>query len=153
SVPVVVLPTIAATFSPHHMSWPGTLSLSLETFFGVVRDIARSVAHAGFKRQLVINGHGGNHGPLTSFTAELVGEGIEIGFADYWNIARDDIARTLKGQRKMVGHACEMETALIMAIHADRSATLRHIKERAAALPPILTHPGIRGDGGAVQQG
>lgn len=153
SVPVLVLPTVQVTFSPHHRSWPGTLTLRLETFNALVADITASVEHAGFRRQLIINGHGGNRAPLGALTTELIAAGRQVGLADYWGIAHDAIAGLLRGQRKMVGHACEMETALMLALTSGDADAQALIAERAAGLPPLLASPAVRGDAGAVGRG
>lgn len=152
-VPVLVLPTVQVTFSPHHRSWPGTLSLRLETFNAVIADVTASVAHAGFKRQLIINGHGGNRGPLIALTTELITSGREVGYADYWGLAHAAIAGLLQGERKMVGHACEMETALMLTLTAGDAAAQAFITEKAAGLPPLLASPATRGDAGSIGRG
>ena len=68
---VLVLPAPQFGFSPHHKAWPGTVTLSLATFVALVTDVADSVVRAGFDRLLVVNGHGGNVGPLQSACTEL----------------------------------------------------------------------------------
>jgi creatinine amidohydrolase len=152
-VPVLVLPTMQVTFSPHHRSWPGTLSLRLETFNAVLADITASVAHAGFRRQLVINGHGGNRGPLIALTTELITGGREVGYADYWGLAHEAIAGLLKGGRDKVGHACEMETALVLALTKGDAAMQELILKEASGLPPLLDTPAARGDTGSIGRG
>jgi len=57
---VLVLPVLAYGVTPHFRSYPGTVSLRLETLIEVLRDALDSLADAGFRRILIVNGHGGN---------------------------------------------------------------------------------------------
>jgi creatinine amidohydrolase len=148
---VVVLPTVSAAFSPHHSSWPGTLSLSLSTLSAVIADMTASVAAAGFTRQLIVNGHGGNRGPLISITAELVSAGRMLGYVDYWGPPATEIAATLRGARKLVGHACEMETSMMMALDRHHQEARDFYTTAAKDLAPRLDYPSI-GNGGSVEE-
>ena len=58
--PLVLAPPIPFGSSDYHLSWPGTLSLRLETLVGVIVDLARSLGHHGLRNVLLLNGHGGN---------------------------------------------------------------------------------------------
>lgn len=115
TIPVVVAPTISHGFTPHHLSFPGTLSLRLETYLALLNDIAKSVIEAGFPRAVFINGHGGNAAPLRSLCGQLITDGYAVGMVDYFAPGMADASRLLKGRFKSVGHACELETALMMA--------------------------------------
>src|SRR5574341_1287875 len=57
---VLVAPPLNFGSSPYFLSYPGTLSLRAETLMAAVEDIVRSAYGHGFRRVLVINGHGGN---------------------------------------------------------------------------------------------
>jgi creatinine amidohydrolase len=57
---VLVAPVVNFGISPYFMDYPGTLSLRVSTFLDIVEDIVRSARHHGFKRILILNGHGGN---------------------------------------------------------------------------------------------
>ena len=84
---VLVLPPPSFGFSPHHRAWPGTISLSLATFTAIVTDVAESLHRTGFDRLLIVNGHGGNVGPLTSACTELVSRGLRVAAitsGSYW---------------------------------------------------------------------
>src|SRR5580704_4738663 len=76
---VLVLPPPSFGFSPHHRAWAGTITLSLETFIGMVTDVAESLHRTGFKRLLIVNGHGGNQGPLMSTCTALASRALEAG--------------------------------------------------------------------------
>jgi creatinine amidohydrolase len=57
---VLVAPSVLAGLSEHHMGFPGTLTLSPETFEAVVYESALSLINHGFKKIMILNGHGGN---------------------------------------------------------------------------------------------
>lgn len=59
---VLVAPPLNFGSSPYFLAYPGTISLRLETMLDVVEDIVSSVHQQGFKRLLILNGHGGNDG-------------------------------------------------------------------------------------------
>ena len=57
---VLVLPVLAYGLTPSFASYPGSPTLRLETFLAVLRDLLDSLHGQGFRRFLVVNGHGGN---------------------------------------------------------------------------------------------
>lgn len=74
---VLVAPPMNFGSSPYFLNYPGTLSLRLSTLMDAVEDILRSVYGQGFKRVLVLNGHGGNSG-LKARLTELANELPEL---------------------------------------------------------------------------
>jgi len=59
---VLVAPPLNFGSSPYFLAYPGTLSLRLTTLLDLVEDLVRSAYGQGFRRILVLNGHGGNDG-------------------------------------------------------------------------------------------
>jgi len=57
---VLVAPVLNFGISPYFMDYPGTLSIRSSTFLDLVEDLVRSAHHHGFRRILILNGHGGN---------------------------------------------------------------------------------------------
>ncbi|MEJ2599951.1 MAG: creatininase family protein [Anaerolineales bacterium] len=57
---VLVAPALNFGSSPYFLGYPGTLSLRISTLLDVVEDLVRSAYRHGFRRMLVLNGHGGN---------------------------------------------------------------------------------------------
>src|SRR5690606_41251808 len=68
---VVVLPSPGYGFSAHHMRFPGSVTLRAETLMAVCEDIVGSVVQHGFRRILVVNGHGGNAGIIDVLASTL----------------------------------------------------------------------------------
>ena len=63
---VLVAPALNFGVSPYFMEFPGTISLQPKTYIAIFEDIIESLIHHGFKRILILNGHGGNHVATTS---------------------------------------------------------------------------------------
>src|SRR3712207_7487991 len=56
----IFMPSVSYAFNEHHLDFPGTISVRGETFIQYVSDIGRSLAHHGFRKILLVNGHGSN---------------------------------------------------------------------------------------------
>src|SRR5258705_10774307 len=57
---VPVFPVLAYGITPYFRAFPGSITLRVETYLSVLRDILDAIAEHGFKRILIVNGHGGN---------------------------------------------------------------------------------------------
>jgi creatinine amidohydrolase/Fe(II)-dependent formamide hydrolase-like protein len=69
------LPAFTLGLSREHDWAPGTLSLSIQTFAGLLRETIRELARALPARNLlIINGHGGNRGILENLLHEFAGD-------------------------------------------------------------------------------
>ncbi|MEB3765771.1 MAG: creatininase family protein [Desulfurococcales archaeon] len=85
----LVAPTIYYGHSPEWINCPGTISLRAETFKMLVEDIIYSLVSAGFKRIILLNGHGGNSGLLDAIAREFSAylHNITLLVIDYWKPA------------------------------------------------------------------
>ena len=123
--PVVVLPTIWTGLSEHHMSFGGTISLDYAAFAALIEGVVRSVLRHGFKRIVLLNAHGGNENALRVIVDELTPKlGVPLVQFTYWYAAADEIAAILETQSGLL-HACEAETAMMMAVRGELVATDR----------------------------
>lgn len=101
------------------MSFGGTITIGFDTYRAVVEDIIRSVLRAGFRRIALLNGHGGNENGLRVITDELTPKlGVPIVQFTYWYAAAEPIAAILETQKGLL-HACEAETAMMMAVRPE----------------------------------
>lgn len=83
---VPVYPVVPFGLAPYFSAFPGTISLKVETLLAIFRDIIASLHKAGFRRVLIVNGHGGN-APVSNLAIELMAEHPEmsIKFHNWWN--------------------------------------------------------------------
>ncbi len=83
---VPVFPAMPFGLAPYFNAYPGTICLRVETLMAVMRDVISSVRRAGFRRILIVNGHGGNN-PVGALAQELMGEhpDTSIKFHNWWN--------------------------------------------------------------------
>src|SRR5437899_6139679 len=57
---IPAFPVLAYGITPYFRAFPGTITLRVETYLSILRDILEIMAEQGFKRVLIVNGHGGN---------------------------------------------------------------------------------------------
>ena len=83
---VPVFPPVNYGITPYFRAFPGTVSLRIETFLKVVEDILDSLAEQGFRRILIVNGHGGN-APAQTLAQEWMTDhpGIRVKFHNWYN--------------------------------------------------------------------
>ncbi|MGF1624235.1 MAG: creatininase family protein [Alphaproteobacteria bacterium] len=122
TVPVLLLPPPWYGYSPHHMAFPGTVTLRSETFIAMVKDIAGSVLRHGFRRLALVNGHGGNVAVLDVAAADLghAWHGrARIAAVTYFTLVADRASEFRESQPGGMGHACEFETSLMLHLAAE----------------------------------
>jgi creatinine amidohydrolase len=83
---VPVLPVLAYGLAPYFAAFPGSPTLRVETFLAVLRDLLDSLHGQGFRRILLVNGHGGNVAGA-ALTAEWMAAnpGAQAIFHNWWN--------------------------------------------------------------------
>src|SRR6476620_2466638 len=67
----VALHPVSYSFNEHHMDLPGTIAISAHTIIDYLVEIGRSLAHHGFARMVILNGHGSN-APFMDIAALLI---------------------------------------------------------------------------------
>lgn len=105
---VPVFPVVAYGITPSFMAYPGTLTLRVETLCAVVRDLLDGLASHGFRRVLVVNGHGGN-APVRACVAEWLRahQDVRVRWHDWWNAPA--VGRKVKEIDPVASHASWME--------------------------------------------
>lgn len=113
---VLLLPVLWLGASEHHLPFGGTLTATLPLYETLLVELLTPLLRDGFTRVLLLNGHGGNIDSLHVALRRLdtaFPKAILTGAA-YWELAAVDIAAICQGPRKSVGHACEVETAMML---------------------------------------
>jgi creatinine amidohydrolase len=134
---MLVLPPVSYGYCHHVMDFPGTINIRQTVFVDFLLDITRSVAYHGFKKIVIVNGHGSNYplvdqaGRQTNLQTDALCATLSwwqlIG--DYWN---REVRESGPGG---CAHACELETS--MYLHMDE-AGVRKDRIRAA-FPDFVT--------------
>ncbi len=122
---ILVLPTVHYGYVGHVMDFPGTLNQDWETFIRSVLDITKSLAYHGFKKILLLNGHGSNmpNLDLVARRTNLETDG-ECVLAAWWSLLTVDKSFMPRWRESAFpggcSHACELETSLYLYLdHAN----------------------------------
>lgn len=143
---VFVTPALWTGFSPHHLRFGATVTLAGATFAALVRDTVESL-RAWCSRVVVVNGHGGNRGPLITLGVE---NGIES--ISYWELVRTPrMSALFPFDLGSVGHAGEFETSVMLEAFPDRVGEPGFgfepiVEQNAAFLVPDMGESGVLGD-------
>jgi creatinine amidohydrolase len=83
---IPVFPAVPYGLTPYFLAYPGTVTLRVETYARVIRDILDSLAGAGFARVLMVNGHGGNQ-PAHAVAIEWMADhpDVQVKFHNWWS--------------------------------------------------------------------
>ena len=120
---VVMTPTVWLGHSPHHARF-GCVSLDVRPYMEMLEGICRCLVQMGARRIFLLNGHGGNDVPAKAAMRELkteffAVEDLQIVYATYWALAADRLRKIRTSARGGMGHACEMETSVMLAIRPE----------------------------------
>jgi creatinine amidohydrolase len=74
----VAAPALNYGVAEHHMAFPGTVSIRPRSWIGFVEDLLESLYRHGFRRMLVLNGHGGNSPALQCVFSELANRHLDL---------------------------------------------------------------------------
>lgn len=138
---VLLLPTFWLGASHHHLPFGATLSLEADFHAQVLAELLRPLLDDGYRRILALNGHGGNIDTMHVALRRLHPRYPHclLTGASYWELAQEELAAVAEGPRKVMGHACEFETSMILALRPD---LVRHEEIRDDGLPE---DPRLRG--------
>lgn len=113
---VVVAPTLWCGMAEHHMAYGGTFTFDIPVYRAVLLAFLKSLERHGFKRVLIVNGHGGNMAAMAAFLPDFAREtGLTINATTYFELAQPGMLPFMEDQTSVM-HACEVETSMMMAI-------------------------------------
>ncbi len=145
---IPVFPVLNYGITPYFRAYPGSVSLRVETYLRVIGDVLDGFAEQGFRRIVIVNGHGGNS-PAQGYVAEWLAQhtGVRVRFHNWWN-APNTWAKVMEID-PVASHASWMEnfpwTRLpTIAQPAEQKAPIDFDKMRS--LPPLAVRD-LLGDG------
>jgi creatinine amidohydrolase len=138
---VLQLPTLWLGASAHHLRFGATLSAEVDTHVAMLCDLLRPLLDDGYQRVLLLNGHGGNIDTMQLALRRLQPSyrTIQLTAASYWDLAADELAALADGPRKNMGHACEFETSMVMALRPEL------VRKDLIKNDPPPSEPALRG--------
>lgn len=128
----VVLPPFYYAYVPENRHFPGTISLKAKTLLSLLEEVCDEIARDGFKKILIVNGHGGNDAILRVFLRESLTKKKNYtlyAMVDSWAALRELVAKELS-EGKAVGHACELETSIGLYLF-ENLVKMGNIKQEA----------------------
>jgi creatinine amidohydrolase len=117
---VLFVPLMWLGNSHHHMDFPGTMSASPRLYLDLLNDLIENMLAHGFRRIILLNGHGGNCTPGKQAVFEVRQRhrsrfDLLLLFATYWEHGQPNQTQANLVQTQM-GHACEWETSMILRL-------------------------------------
>lgn len=127
---VLLTPPLHFGYSTHHLDFPGTLSVTGTIFIQTCVELCLDAVKHGFRRILLLNGHGGNHAAL-QVAARSVRDSARalVVVANYWDFAAGKISEIRESGPGGMAHACEFETSLMLFLKPETVRMSRAIRE------------------------
>jgi creatinine amidohydrolase len=124
SVPeeAILMPSVYYAFNEHHLDFPGTIAVEGPTFVNYITDIGKSLAHHGFRKILLVNGHGSNVPFLDAAARNITNHSEAVcAMAPWWNLLPRELITELRESSYPGGmaHACELETSVLLYLRGD----------------------------------
>ena len=107
--------------SDHHLDFPGTLSAAPRPYLDLLGGLLENFIQHGFKRLILLNGHGGNDVPGRQAVFEVrqrhrTRRDLLLLFGTYWLLGGKPWEDEPALQQRQMGHACEWETSMILRL-------------------------------------
>lgn len=145
----LLFPTIRFTHCPAHTAqFRGSVSVRPEVMTMYFADVLRNIAHLGFRKIFVLNGHDGNIGPARGAIAQVADEvkGAALLFVSWWEFLPGEMMKTLAMFRQANGghgHGGPLETSSVAAfrpdlVHLDQAEDLPEPPDLSGGPPYFL---------------
>lgn len=145
SVPAFGLAPVCYGKSDEHIHFPGTFTLTGPTLLATVTEIGESVYRSGFRKLLIVNGHGGQPQVM-----EMAARELRIRHGDYvvvphftWRVPHVAGQFLSQKEKQLAMHAGHAETAIVMALAPDTV----HMDKAVANYPPEFPSKLLAPDG------
>ena len=145
SVPAFAMAPITYGKSEEHLHFPGTITVSGETQLATMVEIGESVYRSGFRKLLIVNGHGGQPQVM-----EMAARELRLRHGDYiivphstWRLPNVAGKFTSEREKKLAMHAGHGETAIMLALLPESV----HMERAVANYPPPFPSKLLSPDG------
>ncbi len=110
--------------SEHHLDFPGTMTASPRVYLDLLKDMVENFLFHGFRRIVLVNGHGGNILPGQQALFELrqkyrLRSDLLLLSATYWTLGSKPNQANSSFIQSQMGHACEWETSMMLRIRPE----------------------------------
>ncbi len=138
TIPVTVAPTLPFGSSQHHVPFGGTMSLDTETYSRTVIALCESLIAGGYRRIMLVNGHGGNHELLQLVARDLaLKHPVSLAAASYWTVAWDALVKLdAHVACRFPGHAGAFESSVMLALRPELIQEPRPAREASPSTDP-----------------
>jgi len=135
----IVLPPIEFGFASEHASFPGTISLRPETLSNILLAIAESLTKSRLIRVFIVNGHGGNRATIEVGLGKMKESFPEMHAYSFTiiDVVKPKYNEIRKSARKLVGHADEIETSMMLAIDPELVDMSKAVREEPSLPTPL----------------
>lgn len=118
---ILVMPTIPYGYNEHAQDFPGTIHVTYEHFIEYCLDVCKSVAYAGFKRIVIVDGHGSNEHLCEFIARRATLETDALVASTLWvNLVKEEFEEIRESGMGGAAHACELETSIYLHLAPDR---------------------------------
>lgn len=142
---VLQLPTLSVGFSPEHLGFAGTLSLSSSTLIRLWTEVAESLHASGVRKLLMFNSHGGQSAAMDLVARDLRQRlGLLVVSSSWFQLPMDGVLAEVSAHEQRFGvHAGQLETAMMLAlgrpgINMEQAASFSSSSEARAQALPVL---------------
>lgn len=142
-VPAFAMAPITYGKSEEHLHFPGTITLTGETLLATMIEIGESVYRAGFRKLLIVNGHGGQPQIM-----EIMAREMRLRHGDYivvphqtWRLPHVASSFMSEREKKLAMHAGHAETAIMLALAPDTVHMERALTNYPPEFPSKLLSP------------
>ena len=142
-VPAFAMAPITYGKSEEHLHFPGTITLTGETLLATMIEIGESIYRAGFRKLLIVNGHGGQPQIM-----EIMAREMRLRHGDYivvpqhtWRLPHVAGRYMADKEKKLAMHAGHAETAIMLALAPDTVHMERAVTNYPPEFPSKLLSP------------
>jgi creatinine amidohydrolase len=121
----LVAPVIRPGLSEHHIGFPGTITLSIDTFVKTLYDYCESLVKSGFKNIVILSSHGGNSDTIITYTPRIARSFMNkakifaIPIDRYINASIDYLSQKGISRVKAGVHAGYAETSMMLHVKPE----------------------------------